>query len=99
MAAHYNSDLRFITEGIPRGPFVKRPEQNKYSKPLMSMARAVKNGSCVISGFRREVAENCALLRIRQQVVVIPYRRFGKKRVFLKMEVVERHMVGLNVLS
>jgi len=30
----------------------------------------------VISGFRREVAENRALLVITQQVVVISYRRF-----------------------
>ena len=59
----------------------------------------MENGSCVIAGFRREVAESCALLGIRQQVVVIPYRRFGKKSVFLKMEVVERHTVGLNVFS
>jgi hypothetical protein len=32
---------------------------------------------CVISGFRREVDENCALLVITQCTVVIYYRRFG----------------------
>jgi hypothetical protein len=28
---------------------------------------------CVISGFRREADENCALLVVTQRVVVIPY--------------------------
>jgi len=32
---------------------------------------------CDISGFRREVYENCALLGYYARVVVIPYRRFG----------------------
>jgi hypothetical protein len=31
----------------------------------------------LVSGFRREVNENCALRVIMQRVVVIPYRRFG----------------------
>ena len=31
----------------------------------------------VISGFSREVDENCALWCITQRIVVIPYRRFG----------------------
>ena len=31
-----------------------------------------------ISGFRREVDENCALRAIKQRVAVIPHRRFGK---------------------
>jgi hypothetical protein len=31
----------------------------------------------VISVFRRELDENCALLVITQRILVIPYRRFG----------------------
>jgi hypothetical protein len=39
---------------------------------------SVANQKDVISGFRREVSENCALLWvITQRVVVISYRRFG----------------------
>jgi hypothetical protein len=34
---------------------------------------------CVITGFSREVDENCTLLFITQQVVVIPYRPFWNK--------------------
>jgi hypothetical protein len=30
----------------------------------------------VISGFRHELNENCALLVITQRIAVIPYRRF-----------------------
>jgi hypothetical protein len=59
----------------------------------------MKNGSWVISGFRREVAESCGLLGIKQRVVVSAYRRFGKKSVVLKMGVIERHTFGLNVFS
>jgi len=31
----------------------------------------------MISGFRRDVNENCALLGCLQQVVIMPYRRLG----------------------
>jgi hypothetical protein len=50
----------------------------QYHTYYMSGMRSTKHIFCVISGFRREVANICALLGYSRRTVVIPYRRFVK---------------------
>jgi len=53
---------------------------NSAFKGLKSASNEIRK----ISGSRREVVENCALLAITQRIVVIPYRRFGTTYVIAR---------------